>query len=92
MKVSEKICKATVISVASIMSVFGAFCILDKIDSVFRFQGVQVLAAGLSMPELSDKNPDTDLNDKATDSIKTESSVSKSKNKTDNKLTVRLKT
>lgn len=83
MKVSEKICKATVISVASIMSVFGAFCILDKIDSVFRFQGVQVLAAGLSMPELSDKNPDTDLNDKATDSIKTESSVSKSKNKTD---------
>lgn len=53
MKVSEKICKATVISVAGIMSVFGGFCILDRIDSVFRLQGVQVLAAGLAMPETS---------------------------------------
>lgn len=81
MKVSEKICKATVISVASIMSVFGAFCILDKIDSVFRLQGVQVLAAGLSMPEFADKNSDTDLNDKVTETVKTESTASKSKKK-----------
>ena len=77
MKVSEKICKATVISVASIMSVFGALCILDEIDSVFRLQGVQVLAAGLSMPDSSDKKSDTDLNDKAKENIKQNSSSSK---------------
>ena len=78
MKVSEKICKATVISVAGIMSVFGTFCILDQIDSVFRLQGVQVLAAGLSMPESADKNSDTNLNDKAKESIKTDTEQSTS--------------
>lgn len=77
MKVSEKICKAAVIFVASTMSVFGAFCILDKIDSVFRLQGVQVLAAGLAMPENYYNNSNTDLNDKATESTKTESTVTK---------------
>ncbi len=77
MKVSEKICKATVISVASIMSVFGAFCILDEIDSVFRLQGVQVLAAGLSMPNSTDTKSDTDINDKAKEKTKQDSSSSK---------------
>lgn len=83
MKVSEKICKAAVIFVASIMSVFGAFCILDKVDSVFRFQGVQVLAAGLAMPEANENNSDTDLNDKVTESTKTETTVSKNKKDSD---------
>ena len=71
MKVSEKICKAAVIFVASTMSVLGAFSVLDRIDSIFRLQGVQVLAAGLAMPEHSDKNSDTDLNDKTTENKKT---------------------
>lgn len=55
-KVSEKICKATVLGVAGIMSVFGVFCMADRIDSLFRIQGVQVIAAGLAMPEGSDSS------------------------------------
>lgn len=51
MKVSEKICKATVLGVAGVMSVFGVFCMVDRVDSAFRLQGVQVVAAGLAMPE-----------------------------------------
>lgn len=49
MKVSQRICRATVLSVALIMSFFGVFCVCDKFGNMFRSQGVQVMAAGLAM-------------------------------------------
>lgn len=51
LKVSEKLCKITVISVAFLMSVFGTFCMYDKFSSMLESQGMQIIAAGLAMPD-----------------------------------------
>ncbi len=49
MKVSEKICKTTVLSTAFIMSAFAVFCIYSRTDSLLRGGGLRSVAASLSM-------------------------------------------
>ena len=62
MRVSEKICKAAVISTACVLSVFGAFCVFERADSFFHTQGNQTIAAGLSMPKnTNQKNNDSSV-------------------------------
>ncbi len=76
MKLSEKICKATVMCVAFLMSIFGTFCIYDKFDNMLASQGMQIIAAGLAMPDavvstatLKEKS-DSDVDEKAQDTKK----------------------
>ncbi len=63
MNVSEIVCKASVIFVASVVSVFGALCLLDKIDSLFRMQEIQVITSGLAMSDAANNAANTNLND-----------------------------
>lgn len=49
MKVSEKICKGTVITTACLMSVFAVFCIYSRADKLLRSGGLRTIATGLSM-------------------------------------------
>lgn len=49
MKVSEKICKVTVLGISAIMSVFAVFCIWDKTQALLHSEGLQIITAGLSM-------------------------------------------
>lgn len=51
MKVSEKISRSIVIGVSVLMSMFGIFCIYDKFNNHMESQGVQIIAAGLAMPD-----------------------------------------
>lgn len=51
MKTGEKISKIVVMSVSALMSVFGLFCIYDKFNNRMENQDVQVVAAGLAMPD-----------------------------------------
>ncbi len=49
MKVSEKICRTTVISTACLMSAFALFCIYSRADSLLHAGGLRSIATGLSM-------------------------------------------
>ena len=51
MKISEKICKATVVTIAVIMSLFGTVCVFDKVDSFFYPSRIKFIAEGLAMPD-----------------------------------------
>ena len=53
MKTSEKISKIIVMTVSALMSVFGLFCVYDKFNHQMGNQDVQIIAAGLSMPDSS---------------------------------------
>ena len=49
MKVSEKICKATVMFTAFVMSVFAVFCIWSRTASILHSDGLRIITTGLSM-------------------------------------------
>lgn len=51
LKISEKISKLTVIGVSALMSVFGVFCIYDRFTHQIGEQDVQIIAAGVAMPD-----------------------------------------
>lgn len=53
MKISEKISKIIVMTVSALMSVFGLFCVYDKFNHQMENQDVQIIAAGLAMPDSS---------------------------------------
>ena len=49
MKVSERICKATVIFTSFLMSAFAVFCIYARADSILHSGGLRSIATGLAM-------------------------------------------